>query len=142
MSFGRTIDCWVSTMSVIPLPAIRTMRIIWVFCQITIDYSLTTCKFIARSTTDIVDGLGGFKHGEWSFLALTGSELRNGGTVYNLCVDGSAVAASVNEVVIVLLQFRSVVVVALFVVGTDLKAVSMYFNVTGEKVSDSSECHV
>jgi len=47
-----------------------------------------------------VDGL--IKHGEWSFLALTGSELGNGDTVFLPVVDLMAVAASVTEVVMVL----------------------------------------
>jgi len=87
-----------------------------------------------------VDGL--IKHGEWSFLALTGSELGNGDTVFLPVVDLMAVAASVTEVVMVLVAWFSDVVEHFFVVGIDLPAVSFCFNVTGEKVSELGECHV
>jgi len=67
------------------------------FCFEPIDSFDTTCEFDAGTLFMDADGL--VKHGEWSFLALPGSKLGNFDTVFMPVVDGSAVAASVSEVV-------------------------------------------
>jgi len=87
-----TMDWFVCTMSVFPLFAVR-----FGFSFEPVDSFDTSCEFEAGSSITEADGL--IKHGEWSFLALTGSELGNSDTVFGPVVDGSAVAASVTEVV-------------------------------------------